>query len=318
MRRQCIEVVLLIALIPAIAGGQTVTGSGAANIVPMFTGTSSVGNSPISVSGSYVGISTTAPGTLLHIDGGNYYGGLEFSYFAKTTRLAGMGLEGTAGTVIIGSHVGDFSLFADDTAMNFSANGGRSIQMVLTDPGNVGIGTSAPGAKLEINGNVKLTSGSGASLTFADGSVQSTAYTGVTCGGDYAESVEVENNRSNYTPGDLLVLDSANPGKVLKSAEPYSTAIAGIYSTKPGTVGRRLTTPKNSEELPMALIGVVPAKVSAENGAIKVGDLLVSSSIPGYAMRGTDKTRMFGAVVGKAMGTLESGTGSIEVLVTLQ
>jgi hypothetical protein len=183
---------------------------------------------------------------------------------------------------------------------------------------NVGIGTATPGAKLEVSGSVKLTAGSGGSITFQDGTTQSTAYTGVTCGGDYAESVDVTGDRTKYEPGDVLVLDSDNPGKILKSAEPYSVSVSGIYSTKPGTVGRRQTTPANPDEVPMAVIGIVPAKVSAENGPIKVGDLLVTSSTPGYAMRGTDRSRMLGAIVGKAMATLDSGKGAIEVLVTLQ
>ena len=68
----------------------------------------------------------------------------------------------------------------------------------------------------------------------------------------------------------------------------------------------------------MAMVGVVPTKVSAENGAIKVGDLLVSSTTSGYAMKGTDRGRMLGAVIGKAMGNLNAGMGVIEVLVTLQ
>jgi hypothetical protein len=68
----------------------------------------------------------------------------------------------------------------------------------------------------------------------------------------------------------------------------------------------------------MAMVGRVPTKVSAENGSIKVGDLLVSSSTMGYAMKGTDRTQMLGAVIGKALGSLDSGTGVIEVLVTLQ
>jgi hypothetical protein len=68
----------------------------------------------------------------------------------------------------------------------------------------------------------------------------------------------------------------------------------------------------------MAMVGRVPTKVSAENGPIKVGDLLVTSSTPGYAMKGTDRSLLTGAVVGKAMGPLDSGTGTIEVLVTLQ
>jgi hypothetical protein len=184
--------------------------------------------------------------------------------------------------------------------------------------GSVGIGTTTPSAMLEVNGGLKLTSGSGASITFQDGTTQSTAYTGVTCGGDYAESVDVTGDRTKYAPGDVLVLDTDNPGKILKSIEPYSTAVAGIYSTKPGTVGRRQLTSKSDAEIPMAMIGVVPTRVTAENGAIHVGDLLVSSSKPGYAMKGTDRSRMLGAVIGKAMGTLDSGTGVIEVLVTLQ
>jgi hypothetical protein len=77
--------------------------------------------------------------------------------------------------------------------------------------GNVGIGTTSPGAKLEVTGNLKFTAGSGASITFQDGSVQSTAYTGITCGGDYAESVAVTGERSRYEPGDLLVIDPDNP-----------------------------------------------------------------------------------------------------------
>jgi hypothetical protein len=38
----------------------------------------------------------------------------------------------------------------------------------------------------------------------------------------------------------------------------------------------------------------------------------------GYAMKGTDRNRLTGAVVGKALGSLDSGTGVIESLVTLQ
>jgi hypothetical protein len=69
---------------------------------------------------------------------------------------------------------------------------------------------------------------------------------------------------------------------------------------------------------PLAVVGIVPCKVTAENGAIARGDLLVTSSRPGYAMKGTDRRRMLGAVVGKALRPLAQGAAVIEVLVTLQ
>ena len=70
--------------------------------------------------------------------------------------------------------------------------------------------------------------------------------------------------------------------------------------------------------MPMAMVGIVPTKVSTENGPVHDGDLLVSSATPGYAMKGTDRDKLTGAVLGKALGTLESGMGVIEVLNSLQ
>jgi len=185
--------------------------------------------------------------------------------------------------------------------------------------GNVGIGTTTPAQKLEVNGSIKLTTGSGGTILFPDGTAQSTAWTGAVCGGDYAESVQVAGGRSQYGPGDVLVVDPAASGGFKKSSEGYSTMVAGIYSTKPGLTGRRYTSPdKAGVEVPMAMVGIVPTKVSAENGPIKTGDLLVTSATPGHAMKGTDRGQMLGAIVGKALGSMDSGTGVIEVLVSLQ
>ena len=115
-----------------------------------------------------------------------------------------------------------------------------------------------------------------------------------------------------------MVLSEESGEDVERSSTPYSTLVAGIYATKPGVIGRRQILPQSAQELPMALIGIVPTKVTTENGPIRKGDLLVTSSRPGYAMKGTDRNRMLGAVIGKAMDTLDSGSGVIEVLVTLQ
>ena len=169
-------------------------------------------------------------------------------------------------------------------------------------------------------GNVKLTAGSGASMTYQDGSVQTVAWNGVLGGGDYAESVDVSGDRAQYEPGDVLVIDPSAEGKFLRSSQPYSTAVMGIYSTNPGVVGRRQTTDKShmKAEVPMAMVGVVPTKVNTEGGAIKPGDLLVTSSTPGYAMRGSDRSQLTGAIIGKALGHLDAGKGVIEVAVSIQ
>ena len=56
-------------------------------------------------------------------------------------------------------------------------------------------------------------------------------------------------------------------------------------------------------------------KVDASFGPIHAGDVRIQPHA-GYAMKATDKLQAFGAVIGKALGDLDSGTGTIPVLVT--
>jgi hypothetical protein len=175
------------------------------------------------------------------------------------------------------------------------------------DPaGNVIIGQVGPD-----NSAVNVFRVDGAGKGFFDGGTQ-------TGGADFAESVSVAREQ-HHEPGDLLIVDTTAKRQLKLATEPYSTLVAGIYSTKPGVLA---TTHKMGEsaanEIPLAIVGIVPCKVSAENGAIQPGDLLVTSSTPGHAMKGTDRGRMLGAVVGKALEPLTEGKGVIQVLVTLQ
>jgi len=139
-------------------------------------------------------------------------------------------------------------------------------------------------------------------------------------GADFAESVSTAGARAKYEPGDVMAIDAQSNRQFALANEPYSTLVSGIYSSKPGVVGtpHRSEDPKLGEEIPMAMVGIVPCKVSAENGPISRGDLLVSSSTPGYAMHGTDRARLSGAVIGKALQPLLGGKGKIEILVTLR
>jgi hypothetical protein len=137
-------------------------------------------------------------------------------------------------------------------------------------------------------------------------------------GADFAESVAIRGARTNYQPGDVLVIDPDHDRQFLLSQEPYSTRVAGIYSTKPGVLGSKHDLEFATEEIPLAMVGIVPCHVTAENGPIHRGDILVTSRRPGYAMLGTDRQNLIGATIGKALQDLESGSGTIEVMVTLQ
>jgi len=140
-----------------------------------------------------------------------------------------------------------------------------------------------------------------------------------TGGADYADLVTVKGRSSDYQPGDVMVISDDPARPFTRSPKPYARNVAGIYSTKPGVVGskRGIADPADNE-IPLALTGIVPCKVSCEKGPIRMGDLLVTSRTPGYAMKATDSHRMLGAVVGKALQPLKKGRGVIEVLVTLR
>ena len=115
-------------------------------------------------------------------------------------------------------------------------------------------------------------------------------------------------------PGDVLIM-GAN-GELIRSTSPYDPAVVGVYSTQPGFVGGADIDGNSASKVPLAIVGIVPCKVSAENGPITVGNLLTTSRAAGHAMKATNAPA--GTVVGKALGELSEGTGIIEILVMLR
>jgi hypothetical protein len=142
-----------------------------------------------------------------------------------------------------------------------------------------------------------------------------TVHTG---GADFAEAIEVAEGSRHLEPGDVVVIAASADRQVELSNEAYSTRVIGVYATKPGVLASRRGLESSESDIPVAMVGIVPVKASAENGPIHRGDLLVTSSLPGHVMRATDRERFTGAIVGKAMQVLESGEAMIEVAVTLQ
>ena len=287
--------------------------------IGLFTGASDAWtNVKFAINGSGdVGIGTTTPLSALTLAGSNTVNpnpGPQVDYAGENLSFENNQVGKAIGDIKMVQPTG-YYVDAGDMVLSTSY-GTLAERMRITAQGNVGIGTTAPAYNLDVSGVERAQSG----IIYPDGNKQTVAWTGVLCGGDYAEAVNVAGDRKHYEPGDVLVIDPDAPGKFLKSAEPYSTAVTGIYATKPGVIGRRQTMDPGtaSSEVPMAMVCIVPTKVSAENGPIKPGDLLVTASAIGYAMKGTDRSRLAGAVIAKALGTLSSGTGVIEAVVTLQ
>jgi hypothetical protein len=122
-------------------------------------------------------------------------------------------------------------------------------------------------------------------------------------------------------PGEVVCLDRDEDSIVL-SDKPNDSLVLGVVSTAPGVLLNENHDPENRNLYPIALCGRVPCKVVAENGYIRRGDLVTSSSTPGHAMKAqpmiVDGQPVFrpGTIIGKALGSLESGAGVIEIFVS--
>ncbi len=134
-------------------------------------------------------------------------------------------------------------------------------------------------------------------------------------GADCAEDFDLSHGVSGE-PGSVMVIDGT--GSLAPCAQPYDRRVAGVVSGagsfRPAfTLDRR--EPSSIPRSAIALVGKVYCKAI---GPITVGDLLTTSATPGHAMKVNDFPRAMGAVLGKAIGGLESGTGLVPMLVSLQ
>lgn len=92
--------------------------------------------------------------------------------------------------------------------------------------------------------------------------------------------------------------------------------MSGAGGLDPGVTLNQTGSPEDTREV--ALAGRAWCLADAAYGTIRPGDRLTTSDTPAHAMRVADNERAVGAVIGKAMTSLEEGRGLVLVLVQPQ
>lgn len=126
---------------------------------------------------------------------------------------------------------------------------------------------------------------------------------------------------TDLQPGLLVSIDPERPGKLVVSDRAYDRRVAGVISgaggVAPGMIMGQAGSVASGQQA-VALNGRVYCWADASNAPIRPGDLLTTSKILGHAMRVTNYAKAHGAIIGKAMSSLQSGRGLVLALVTLQ
>jgi hypothetical protein len=309
-------------------------GAGNPGYIGVFSDTTTLINSVIFQNGTSIGIGTTTPAAPFHavaaaapaaffdvysnslfalpvvfraargtaasptaVQLGDILGGLAVRGYGATGFSTGRGqVMFKAAENWTDAAQGTYLVFATEP---LGAAAAASERMRIDPAGRVGIGTATPTALLHVAGDAVV-----------DGNIAAKYQ-------DVAEWVE---SGAPLAPGTVVVVDPTAANRVRPATTAYDVGVAGAVSRQPGLVlGER-----GASKSLVAQSGRVRIKVDAGYGAVKAGDLLVTSATPGYAMvskpvkvKGAELHRP-GTILGKALEPLASGKGEILVLLTLQ
>ncbi|WKZ28703.1 MAG: hypothetical protein QY323_04160 [Patescibacteria group bacterium] len=246
----------------------------------------------------------------------------------NNTAASGAGLQiDYAGTGL--------ALRVEDDGGNY---GSDSTPFSIDAGGQVHIGGTAPGATLDVEGNIEFDINPTGDTTIGVCKDTADSFGDVEfreCSSTPSDVAEWYALEEAYPTGTLLIATDAvisyqdelfnpltgvrletyatNTSSILtESTAPYEAKIIGVISTNPYQSFGKGVTASSSTTAPVALIGRVPTRVTAANGVIRPGDPLTTSSISGVAMKATKP----GMIVGFALDHWEGpGEGKIEIFV---
>ncbi|MBK8466628.1 MAG: hypothetical protein IPL32_12430 [Chloracidobacterium sp.] len=232
-----------------------------------------------------VGIGTTTPSDKLQVNGGITANGVTASSLSSTSGL--------------------FLNSATGSRIALRTSGGSTERMTILDNGNVGIGITNPTSNFQV-GNYFVVSSSAVKLPLSQtGSVGHVCYDNISLvlsvcfsSAEYAPSID--NGAGFPETADLVSIatavknpygDAHGPFTVEKSSTACDANLLGfITNPEKGANGPKL----NDHYLPLSIYGYFPAKVTLENGPIKRGDPITSSSKAGYGMKSIKACKIIG------------------------
>lgn len=239
-------------------------------------------------------------------------------------------IVGDNGTLSLGSGpsnvTGKIVIFDSEGSLNFQARGDGSVDagsVFLNGSNNsqgiqllghtatiiVGAGSGAG----NVAGNIDVLNNDGDTTVQIDGEAGDIILQNADCAEEFEVDLGIE-----IEPGTVMVLNES--GNLISSQTSYDKRVVGIVAgagkLRPGIVlGHHSDSVKR---VPITLVGRTYCKVDANECPIAIGDLLTTSETPGHAMKATDTLLAFGAIIGKALEPVTTGTALIPVLVCLQ
>jgi len=245
------------------------------------------------------------------------------------------GNETIAGTLGV---TGDTTLNANATVVgNTNCNSNLTVSGVTTSTGNFVQGVAGVASSMTVNGIANFIGGTNIGDGFTASTVSifsgvdthvfpdannarnlggstlrwntvyATTFDGTATATYYADLAENYFADKDYDEGTVMIFGGNM--EITESTKMNDTRVAGVISTNPAHL---MNTKMHGDTVfPLALQGRVPCKVI---GKVEKGDIIVTSSVPGYGM--VNNTATAGTIIGKAVGDKKThDKGTVEVVV---